>query len=263
MESRVSKGKRVVLFSTLVFLVALIAPAAAAGAAQFTSGLQTHTTVLSTDNVVSYAWGLHVKTTDNYSALTLATASGNTTVTNTYSYQTTNATGVVTTHTVEPTTDYLLTNMTIGEMNLHSVSKYNISTSIAVNTTAILGYGSSYSNFVPIATSAFTAAKNKTADFGYAISPAYLTGNQSMYLMIELEMSNKSTPASYTIGLHANGVASGLFGYQTGEDVGYVIGGISILVFAFLSMPYYDLQVRQSKMGAMTVPKTGKKKGGR
>ena len=267
-EPRNSKGKRIVVFSIMVFFVALFGAAIASGAATGISALQTHTTVLSTNSEIDYAYGMHNNT---HSALSIATASGVTTVENdyTYTYQTTNATGVKVnaTGTGYPVTDYLLTNMTLGEMNLHSVNKLNITTNVAVNATLVIGYGTSYSNFVPISASSYTAKTNTTADFSYVIGPASLTGNQSRYFMFELELSNKSTPASYTISVQATGIASGFYNYQTGLDVGYVLDGVLILVFAVLTLPHYDLNINKAKPAAtvMTVPakKGGRKKGGR
>lgn len=256
-EARNSKGKRIVIFSVLVFFVAMLGAAIASGAATGISSVQTHTTVLSTNSEIDYAYGMHTNGTT--AALPIATTAGNTTVTDTYTYSAKNATGVLTSYTGYYLKDFLLTNMTLGEMNLHSVNKLNISTDIAVNTTLVIGYGTSYSNFVPISTASYTVKKNTTADFGYAISPADLTGNQSQYFMLELELSNKSTPATYTLSIHTTGIASGLYNYQTGLDVGYVIDGALILVFAVLTIPHYDLNINTAKPAAtiMTVPKKG------
>lgn len=258
-ESRQSKGKRIVVFSMLVFFVALLAPAISGSVAQGISNVQTHSLVLQSNDVVDYAYG-YISST-NVSKLPIASVDYNTTVTNTHIVEVKNATGALVSQTEEFLTDYLLTNTTIGQMNLHSVNDLNISTNVAVNATAVIGYGTTYSNFVPIASVSYTAKKNTTADFGYAISPAELTGNQSMYLMVEMELSNKSTPATYTIHIATKGVASGLYSYTTGEDVGYVIGGALILIFAFLSIPHYDLSMRSAQNGAVVVGT--RKKGGR
>ena len=85
-----SKGKRIVVFSIMVFVVALVGAAIASGAATGISDLQTHTTVLSSNSEIDYAYGMHNNT---HSALSIATASGVTTVENdyTYTYQTTNS----------------------------------------------------------------------------------------------------------------------------------------------------------------------------
>jgi hypothetical protein len=270
-----SKGKRIVVFSILVFVVALVGAAIAGGAATGISDLQTHTTVLSANSQVDYVYGAHNNTVTN---LSFAAVNGTTTVENdyTYTYQkvvstttnnTTTNTTVNATGTGYPVTDYLLTNMTLGEMNLHSVNKLNITTNVAVNATLVIGYGTSYNDFVPISASSYTAKTNTTADFSYKIGPASLTGNQSQYFMFELELSNKSTPATYTISVQTTGIASGLYNYQTGLDIGYVLDGVLILAFAVLTLPHYDLNINKAKPAAtvMTVStkKGGHKKGGK
>jgi len=249
-ESRGSKGKRIVVFSVLVFFIALFGSAIAGGASAGISSVQPHTLVLSPQNDVNYAYGMSSNGTAK--ALSIGNVNNTVTVTNEYAYTVKNATGVSTTDYATYLKDFLMTNMTLGEMNLHSVNKLNITTDIAVNATLVIGYGTSYSNFVPISASSYTAKKNTTADFGYAIGPASLTGNQSDYLMMELELSNKSTPPTYSISVHTTGIASGLFNYQTGLDVSYVIDGALILIFAFLTIPHYDVNVKPAPQGMIT-----------
>jgi hypothetical protein len=131
---------------------------------------------------------------------------------------------------------YVLTNVTVGEMNDYSVSRMAelFGSPVFVNET--LGFGTNSSNFQPF----LNVTASNTTQENVSVGPQYLTGNQSSYLMFRL--SGKETSYSFSFSLYGNNQFSFL-GPFAGEQVAYLIAGIMIIGAAALQAPWYDLEV--------------------
>ena len=244
MESKKSKGKRLIVFAILGIVVTLFFGAIAGGLAQGAASTQTHAIVLGQDSAVNYAWGQNA-TSKEYSALPIATASASngtymTTITNTYYAKIINSTGVVTGYRYD-TVNILSTNLTLGLMNTYAVDKVAFATTgLSGNVTAVLGDGTSYSNFEPVSAYTVTKANKTLQNLTFAVSPAMITGNQSSDMMLELEFSNYSI-TTYTVNPSVTGIHSTLFGYTTAEDIGYVTATGLLVVSVFFVIPFHDV----------------------
>ncbi len=235
-ESKKHKAKRIVVFAFLGFLVAILGVAAAAGTTQAAAGVQHHSTVLQSESVIIEDWG-HNPVNGTYQELPISSTNGTTTVFNdfTVTHKSGNTTNVTTDYYAP---DYLLTNVTVNQMNVYAVNNISITTSMGGNVTATIGYGSSYRDFTPIASTSASVKGNST--FSYQIMPSELTGNQSSYLMIEFGFGKNTNFGSYTVFTTIRGVPSTDINYVTGEDVGYAITGTLLFAFGFLAVPHYD-----------------------
>lgn len=244
MESKKSKGKRLIVFAILGIAVTLFFGAIAGGLAQGTASMQTHTLILGSDSAADYAWGQNA-TSKAYNALPIATTAADngtyrTTVTNTYYAKITNSTGVVTGYKYD-TVNILDTNLTLGLMNTYAVDKVAFATTgLSGNVTAVLGDGTSYSNFEPISAYTVDKVNHTLQNLTFSITPALITGNQSSDMMLELEFSNY-TITTYTVNPSVTGIHSTLFGYTVAEDVGYVIATGLLAVSVFFVIPFHDV----------------------
>ncbi len=223
-------------FAFLAFLVAILGVAAASGITQAAAGVQHHSNVLQSESVIVGDWG-HNPVNGTYQKLPISSTNETTTVFNdfTVTHKSGNVTNVTTDY-YGP--DFLLTNVTVNQMNVYAVNNISIATSMSGNVTATIGYGSSYRDFTPFATSSASAKGNST--FSFQIMPSELTGNQSSYLMIEFGFGKNASFASYTVSTTISGIPSTDINYVTGEDVGYAIAGTLLFVFGFLAVPHYD-----------------------
>ena len=225
-ESKQHKGKRILVFAFLAFLVAILGISAAGYTSVGIADLQHHSTVLQSNSVIVNDYGK--LSNSSYEKLLLSSVNGTSTVVNDYFAD--NAT-----HYYNP--DYLVSNVTVVQLNNHAINALDFTSNLYGNVSIYVGYGTNYSNFV--AFSLISAGKNNTSS-SISISPAELTGSQTDYLMFEVSFAKNVTYASYSVHFTLNGVSSSLGSYIVGEDVGYALSGSLLFAFGILAIPHYD-----------------------
>lgn len=234
------------MFSFLAVIVALAALPISTAAGSFFAGHGSAKT-LTTQAEIDYGIGLINGSAK--AALPIATASGTTTVTNTYSYKI-NAT---LSGTAEYKGDMLSTNMTLNNMNLYAVNQLNIAISAKGNVTLILGSGSIGKNlsfvFNPLLQE--SAFLNGSKNLNFSITPALLTGNQSQDLMMEVQFANATANPTYSLALTPIGSSGPEPWYLAGESSGLIVGGVVLFVVGFLAMPFVDINM--SRFGSAPV----------
>jgi len=228
-------------------IVALVAVPLGSTISTGIANAQTHTPVLLSDSVLQYAYGDNAT---GYHDLAFSAATNLTpaTITNTYTVNVKNATGVEVPTTYQYTPVILRTNVTVADFNNYAVNKFTVALgTMDRNLTAYLGTGSSASNFQQLEDLVVKAnATHENATF--AVSPALLTGNQSAYMMVELSFANDTyAPASISVSFTTYGVSNGVSTYLAGEDGGYIISGTLLFMFGFLAMPWHDISLKKSK----------------
>lgn len=132
---------------------------------------------------------------------------------------------------------WVRTNLTVAELNNFAVSKISIATSDAHPANVSLGTGYNVSSFQP-----FAYESLKTLSIAnFSISPSYLTGNQSTYLMVLIQ--SNVTSISMSIHAYGNTGLTTIIGSYSAEQTGYLIGTIFTFVAAILVAPWYDIGV--------------------
>lgn len=236
--------KRLVLFAFAAVIIAMAALPIGSAVGQALSGHGT-SHVLTTEAQVDYGIGLINGTA--HAALPLATASGITTITNSYTYKI-NAT---LTGTAEYASDMLFTNMTLAEMNLHSVNALDMAISAHGNVSLVLGTGSLGSNltysFSPLLQTSFFANGSKNVNF--SVTPALLTSNQSDVIEMQVSFHNATANPTFTIGTTPIGTASAEPWYLAGESTALIAGGILLFGAGFLALPFIDVNISQMSPG--------------
>lgn len=225
-ESKQHKGKRILVFAFLAFLVAILGISAAGYTSVGIADLQHHSTVLQSNSAIVNDYGKSMNL--SYQKLLLSSVNGTSTIVN--DYYAGNAT-----HYYNP--DYLISNVTVAQLNNHAIDSMNFTSNLHGNVSIFVGYGTNYSNFV--AFSLISAGKNNTSA-SVSIGPAQLTGDQNSHLMLEVSFAKNVSFASYTVHFTLNGVSSSLGSYVVGEDVGYALSGSLLFVFGFLAIPHYE-----------------------
>ena len=225
-ESKQHKGKRILVFAFLAFIVAILGISAAGYVSVGIADLQHHSTVLQSNSVIINDYGKNANS--SYQKLLLSSVNGTSTIVN--DYYADNAT-----HYYNP--DYLISNVTVAQLNNHAIDSMNFTSNLHGNVSIFVGYGTNYSNFV--AFSLISAGKNNTSA-SVSIGPAQLTGDQNSHLMLEVSFAKNISFASYTVHFTLNGVSSSLGSYVVGEDVGYALSGSLLFVFGFLAIPHYE-----------------------
>ncbi|MEM0134506.1 MAG: hypothetical protein QXU18_04670 [Thermoplasmatales archaeon] len=226
METKGHKGKRILLFGLLAFLVAILGISASGYAATGIADLQAHATVLTNESIIIGDYGI----AQNGSVHKMLLSNSNGTAYITDDYLAGNGTGYY-------SPDYLISNVTVADLNAHAVNNISIVSNLYGNVTLEMGYGSSPSNFVAIGQ---FVVGNTTTQSSLAVSPADLTGNQSSYLMFKVEFGKGASFGAYTIHFTTKGIKSTSFGYMTGEDVGYSVSGALLFIFGIMALPHYD-----------------------
>lgn len=232
------------MFSFLAVIVALAALPISTAAGSFFAG-HGNAKTLTTQAEIDYGIGLINGSAK--AALPIATTSGTTTVTNTYTYKI-NAT---LTGTAEYKADMLSTNMTLNDMNLYAVNQINLGISAKGNVTLILGSGSIGKNlsfvFNPLIQQ--SAYLNGSKNLNFSITPALLTGNQSQYLILEVSFGNATANPTYSVALTPIGSSGPEPWYLAGESSGLIVGGVVLFVVDFLAMPFWDINMTRFGSG--------------
>ena len=222
-ESGTSKGSRSMLGLLIIFLVAfLIVPIGASLGNAFVAG-HDNSSVLQSQSVATYITG------SNSAAVPFASANG--TATFSFPSSTSNNTTVYD-HTV-----YLRTNLTLAELNNYAVSKFIIATNDKGNVNITLGTGYNKTDFVPI----YMASVTNGSSITIPVSAAMLTGNQSA--PVTFEINANVTAMSLKISAYGNDGLVTIFGAYPVMQVTYLVGGVLLLVAAFIQIGAYDMDL--------------------
>lgn len=255
-ESPKSKGQRFILFAVLAVIVALFVVPLGAYGSSYISG-SSHSVILEKQSVPLTVWGEKANNTTNV-RLPFSVVNYTSTITSDYSYL--NATNQ--TKVGYYATNYILTNVTIGELNLHDANKYIVQLAVGANISAILGYGSEISNstfsFSQMATASLKGNASQYGNLTFNLTPAMLTGNQSSQIIVELQFGSKSSVATYSEIAFGEGSTSVTNSLLTGENVAYAFGGTLLFISGFLAMPWHDISIRRMRERVKTT-KTGRK----
>ena len=157
-ESKQHKGKRILVFAFLAFIVAILGISAAGYVSVGIADLQHHSTVLQSNSVIINDYGKNANS--SYQKLLLSSVNGTSTIVN--DYYADNAT-----HYYNP--DYLISNVTVAQLNNHAIDSMDFTSNLHGNVSIFVGYGTNYSNFV--AFSLISAGKNNTSA-SVSIGPA-------------------------------------------------------------------------------------------
>jgi len=208
----------------IIFLVAfLIVPIGASLGNAFVAG-HDNSSVLQSQSVATYITG------PNSTAVPFASANGTTT----FSFPTyTSHNTTVYEHTV-----YLRTNLTLAELNNYAVSKFVIATNDKGNVNITLGTGYNKTDFVPI----YMASVTNGSSITIPISAALTTGNQSA--PVTFEINANVTAMSLKISTYGNDGLVTIFGAYPVMQVTYLVGGVLLLVAAFIQIGAYDMDLR-------------------
>jgi hypothetical protein len=220
-ESGKSKGQRYFAFAFIAMIVALaLVPASAAIGSSLAAPFD-GSNVLATQSEISAVWS---------NATHEVPFTRNST---TYAAEFSMPAGA--------TTAYLVTNITVEQMQASTVSALIVSTNYAGNSTVTFGLGTQASNFVPYEELSVADAYQVSLP----ISPAYLTGNGSQQAMVEIQSG--ATSLTVSIAAHGNTGLSSWFGPAVAEDIAYIFGGFVILILAIVAMPWADIDIRRFK----------------
>lgn len=255
-EKPKTKLKRFVFFSFLAVIVAILALPIGSSLSQ---GLSGHgSSELYANQVAFAALGLNNGTS---TALPFSLVNGTATISNTYIVAGANNTTVYANYG----TDYIVSNISMNQLNEHSVNQYFSAISQASNLTTILGFGT-YSNtangtslkFTPLLSGNFTG-HNGTANISFTLNPAMLTENSTDVLILEIQNVNAS---SFSFSGYVVGTSQSQPWYLVGENSAYIAGGILLFAFGFLAMPHHDISIKKAREPLMRGPtkKTGGKK---
>lgn len=142
-------------------------------------------------------------------------------------------------------TAYLLSNVTLNQLNSHSANRIEINVKSASAGNLTIGYGyakgnSSY-HFSPLESAAFTGNATNFTGVTFAMDPALLSENGT--LMFQVQFTNASAVSTYTISAYAVGTSSAQPWYAVGESGGYLVGGSMLFIAGFLALPHLDINV--------------------
>ena len=140
-------------------------------------------------------------------------------------------------------TTYLVYPATMAEMNSRSVGKITVSTGYTGSVNATLGFGTNPSNFVP---ESYVTVHNGSK-IAIPVTYSMLDGNQSSHMMIELG-SNATSYAIVTTVTGNSGLTTFL-GTASIAEIMYFVGGIVILMVAFVGSTVHDLNVSVKAIG--------------
>ena len=139
---------------------------------------------------------------------------------------------------VNQTTVYIEYNATMAEMNDRSVGKVILTTNYDGASNAILGFGTNEKNFVPES----YVSVNNSSKITIPVSYSMLDGNQSSHLMIKL--TSKAVSYHISMKIIGNNGYTTFLGPASVAEIMDWIGGIIILILAFVGSPLHDVNIR-------------------
>ena len=137
------------------------------------------------------------------------------------------------------TTAFVVTGVTVDEMQAQSVNQVTLATNYAGPGTVDYGVGTSATSFLSYSSQ---SSSNLTST-SVGIPASSLTGGTSQYLILEIQSSAASYTASFTV--RGNNGFTSWFGPAAAEDIGYIIGGLIVWTLAILTIPWYDLEIHR------------------
>ena len=139
---------------------------------------------------------------------------------------------------VNQTTAYIVYNATMGEMNDRSVGKVLLTTDYTGSANVTLGFGTNESNFEPESYVSVNNASTVTIPVTYAM----LDGNQASHLIIKI--TSKAVSYDISMKIVGNKGYSTFLGPASVAEIMDWIGGILILILAFVGSPLHDINIR-------------------
>lgn len=193
-ESGKSKGRRLIIVSVILFVFIFVAPFMGGAIGHDIVELHDNSSVLTSSSGVIYV-------RDSYGGVPFA-VSGNSA-----------------TYDANTSTVYLVSGLTVAELNQYAVSSIKLDTSMGTYNVTI-GTGTD-SSFAPLAT--FHVVK--TTDYAIKILPSYLTGNQSDHLEFEITVPAVQTQ-TVSIQAYGDNTAGAIFGPAVLLDGTYIVAGL-------------------------------------
>lgn len=214
-EGGKSKGRRLIIVSVILFVVIFIAPFIGTSVGHALVSGHDHSDVLAQESTFIYINGTS-------GPIPFAVSNG------------------TATYSTNGTTSYIVSDLTLAELNNFDVSKIVLSSSMS-NYSLILGTGSDKS-FTPIAS--FNATSSK---FSIPLQTEYITGNQSAFLVLKVS----APPGVHSFGIQAlgNNGLSTVLGPLPALDFSYLLGGIIVLASTFFGMGMVDIDISKAIKG--------------
>ena len=214
-ESGKSKGRRLIIVSVILFVFIFVAPFMGGAIGHDLVSLHDDSSVLSSSSSVVYV-------RDPSGAIPFAVEN------NTATYD------------ANSTTVYLVSGMTVAQLNQYAVSKVRLGTSFGTYNVTI-GTGTDTS-FSPLAT--FHVLN--TTDLSIKIIPSYLTGNQSNHLEFEITVPAIETQ-SVSIQAFGDNTAGAIFGPAVLLDGTYIVAGLIAGFATIFGLGFVDIDVSRLK----------------
>jgi hypothetical protein len=214
-ESGKSKGRRLIIVSVILFVFIFVAPFMGGAIGHDLVALNDNSPVLSSSSSVVYV-------RDPSGAVPFAVAN------NTATYD------------ANSTTVYLVSGMTVAQLNQYAVSKVKLDTSFGTYNVTI-GTGTDTS-FSPLAT--FQVVN--TTDMSIKIIPSYLTGNQSDHLEFKITVPSIETQ-SVSIQAYGDNTAGAIFGPAVLLDGTYIVAGLIAGFATIFGLGFVDIDVSRLK----------------
>ena len=139
---------------------------------------------------------------------------------------------------VNQTTAYIVYNATMGEMNDRSVGKVLLTTDYTGSANVTLGFGTNESNFEPESYVSVSNASKVTIPVSYSM----LDGNQASHLIIKI--TSKAVSYDISMKIVGNKGYSTFLGPASVAEIMDWIGGILILILAFVGSPLHDINIK-------------------
>ena len=139
---------------------------------------------------------------------------------------------------VNQTTAYIEYGVTMGEMNDRSAGKVILKTDYTGAENITLGFGTNQSNFVKESYVSVNNASKVTIPVSYGM----LDGNQASHLIIKI--TSKAVSYDISMKIVGNKGYSTFLGPASVAEIMDWIGGILILILAFVGSPLHDINIR-------------------
>ena len=136
------------------------------------------------------------------------------------------------------TTAYIVYSVTMGEMNDRSAGKVILKTDYTGSANVTLGFGTNESNFEPESYVSVNNASKITIPVSYSM----LDGNQAAHLIIKI--TSKAVSYDISMQIVGNKGYSTFLGPASVAEIMDWIGGILILILAFVGSPLHDINIR-------------------
>lgn len=154
---------------------------------------------------------------------------------------------------------YLMSNLTVSQLNSHSANKFVFEIKTASAGEISIGFGNVTNTsieFFPIANGSFAAGGANYSEVSFNLTPQLLTSNGN--LEYKVQFSNASAVPSYSVEAYAIGQNSAQPWYFLGQNMGYVLAIVTMLPLGFGVLPHHDTTIQKATEPVKRVVK-GKK----